>query len=460
MVDTEHFDMLILGGGKAGKSLAMDQAKQGRRVAMIEAGLIGGSCINIACIPTKALIRSAERASLVADAAAFGVNAGQASIDMEAVARRTAEVVSGMVGLNQKAFDASGLELVLGWGRFVEPRVIEVEGEGGRRRLTAPRIYLNLGTRAAMPAIPGLKRAVPLTHVEALLLDEVPETLLIIGGGYVGMEMAQAFSRLGSRVVVIHAGLRLGEREDPDVAEEIQKLFDWEGIEVATGARASLVEGRSGGIVSVTVDDGRIFTGSHLLVATGRQPMTSEIGLEIAGVALNGGEFIEVDDTLRTSAPGIWALGEAAGTPMFTHAAFDDFRVAKSQLEGGSRTTADRLIPYCVFLDPEFARVGLNERDAEVAGLHVRVCRLPMDVVPRARTMSARRGFMKCLIGKDDRILGFAMMGERAGEVVATVQLAMLAGAPYTLLRDAILAHPTMTEGLNLLFAGVPQLRD
>jgi len=454
----EHYDILVFGGGKAGKTLAMDQATAGKNVAMVEAGMIGGSCINIACIPTKALVRSAQVAELVRRSKAFGVVRDEeaVAVDMRRVAARTADVVAGMVEYNRQAFKASGFELVLGWGRFVAPRVIEVATEGGTRRLTGERIYLDLGTRAALPPINGLIEAAPLTHVEALMLDVLPTTLLVIGGGYIGMEMAQAFRHLGSKVVVVESGRQLAAREDSDVAAAIQGLFTDDGIELALDARIAEVTGRSGDAVTVRLDDGRAFNGSHLLVAAGRQPMTADIGLELAGVVLDARGFIKVDERLQTSAPGIWALGEVAGSPMFTHVSLDDYRVAKSGIVGGTRTTTGRLIPYCVFIDPEFARVGLSEKDARQAGIDYRLATLSMDVIPRARTLSERKGFMKALIAADDnRILGFAMLGAQAGEVMAVMQMAMLGSLPFTALRDGILTHPTLTEGLNMLFSNV-----
>ena len=458
MVTVERYDILILGGGKAGKTLAMDQAKAGKRVAVVEAGRIGGSCINIACIPTKALVRSAQVAHLTRHAGDFGVVKSEAStVDMRRVAARTAEVVAGMVEVNAKAFAASGFELVLGWGRFVEPRVIEVAAEGGTRRLTGKRIYLNLGTRAAIPPVPGLREAAPLTHVEALKLDVLPAHLLVIGGGYIGMEMAQAFRHLGAAVTIIEHGPQLAAREDADVASAIQDLFSTDGIQLALDARIAGVTGRSGESVTIRLEDGRSFTGSHVLVAAGRDPMTRDIGLDIAGVTLDKRGFIVVDERLATGAAGIWALGEVAGSPMFTHVALDDYRVAKSGIVGGDRTTRDRLVPYSVFIEPELGRVGLNEREAERAGIPYRVARLAMYAVPRARTLSERTGFMKALVGDDDRILGFAMLGAQAGEIVATVQMAMLGRLSYTVLRDGILAHPTLAEGLNMLFAAVSE---
>ncbi len=455
-MDIERFDIVVLGGGKGGKTLAMDQARARKKVALVEAGMIGGSCINIACIPSKTLIRSAEVAETVRRAERFGTRTPAPTGDMQKVARRTADVVADMVAFNRDGFDASGLELLLGRGRFVEPRTIEVASEGGTRRLTGERIYVNLGTTAAIPDLPGLVEAAPLTHVEALRLDVLPPRLLVLGGGYVGVELAQAFRRLGSEVTIVQSGTQLAPREDEDVAEAVRSLLMAEGVEVMLGAHSTQVEGRSGAEVALRLDDGRRLSGSHLLVAAGRRPNTAGVGLEIAGVALDARGFIRVDEQLRTTAPGIWALGDAAGTPMFTHAALDDFRVAKSGIEGGTRTTQGRLIPYCVFIDPELGHVGVSEREARAAGVRYRLATLPMDVVPRARTLSERRGVMKALIaGDDDRILGFVMLGAHAGEVMTVVQVAMLGKLPYTALRDGILAHPTVAEGLNMLFATV-----
>jgi pyruvate/2-oxoglutarate dehydrogenase complex dihydrolipoamide dehydrogenase (E3) component len=456
MTETERYDIVVFGGGKAGKTLAMDQAKAGKKVALVEVGMIGGSCINVACIPTKTLVRSSQVADTVRHSEPFGTDVTGVTTNMVKVAARTASVVAEMVDFHLCAFHASGLELILGWGRFVEPRVIEVDTGSGARRVTGERIYLNLGTVAAIPPVPGLAEAAPMTHVEALKLDTPPARLLILGGGYIGMEMAQAFRRLGSEVVVLEAGPQLAAREDSDLASAIQALFEEDGIELALNARDAVVTGRSGDHVTVQLSDDRQFSGTHLLVAAGRQPMTEGIGLGIAGVTLDDKGFIVVDGTLRTTAPGVWAMGEVAGTPMFTHASLDDYRVAKSGITGGNRTTAGRLIPYCVFIDPEFARVGLGEREARQAGIRYRLAKLAMDAVPRARTLSERKGFMKALVAaEDDRIMGFAMLGAQAGEVMAVVQMAMLGNLPFTTLRDGIIAHPTLAEGLNMLFADV-----
>lgn len=451
-MEIETYDLVVFGGGKAGKTLAMDQARAGKRVAMIERGLIGGSCINIACIPSKTLIRSARIAHVAGIAEYFGSHTDVAT-NMAEVADRTASVVAEMVETNRSAFEASGLDLVLGWGRFVEPRVIEVATDKGPRRITAERIYLNLGTVADVPDLPGLRAAQPLTHVEALKLGVRPDHLIVLGGGYIGLELGQAFRRLGARVTIIERGPQIAGREDADVAEMLRSTLSQACVEVVTDAGDIRFEGTSGTGVTAVTGNGKRIEGSHLLVAVGRRPMTSDIGLDLAGVTLDARGFIQVDETLQTSAPGIWALGEVAGTPMFTHASLDDYRVAKSGIVGGSYTSTGRLIPYCVFTDPELARVGLNEREAKAQGIAYRIARLPMHVVPRARTLGERKGMMKALVGADDRILGFTMLGAEAGEVMTSVQMAMLGGLPYTALRDGIIAHPTLAEGLNMLFA-------
>ncbi len=456
MTQAESFDILVFGGGKAGKTLAIEQAKAGKRVAVIEAGMIGGSCINIACIPSKALIRSAEVAHATRRASEFGTYADNIRTSLDLVRNRTASVVAEMVAFNQTGFDASGFELVIGWGRFVSPKTISVETGNGVRTLTGDKVFINLGTTAAVPDVPGLAAADPITHVEALQLGDMPTHLIVLGGGYIGMELGQAFRRLGAEVTIMEKGVRLAPREDEDVSAALLGVLQDEGVNVAFNCTGTTVAGKSGQAVSITTADGRVFEGSHLLVAAGRRPRTDGIGLDLAGVELDGRGFVKVDNLLRTSAKDVWAMGEVAGTPMFTHASLDDFRVVSGQLRGGDRTTDGRMIPYCVFIDPEFARVGLNESEARARNVEYRVARLPMDVVPRARTLSQRKGFMKALVAKDsDHILGFGMLGINAGEVMSVVQMAMLGGLPFTVLRDGIFAHPTISEGLNMLFANV-----
>jgi pyruvate/2-oxoglutarate dehydrogenase complex dihydrolipoamide dehydrogenase (E3) component len=382
---------------------------------------------------------------------------------MAGVRQRKREMVDGLIAIHKARFAVDGLEFIIGEGRFVRSRTIEVrQPQGEIRHLEGERVFLDLGTHAAIPDIPGLSSAVPLTHVEALELDRLPSHLIVLGGGYVGLEMAQAFRRFGSRVTVIEQAPQLVPREDPDVAEAVRAILADDGVDVVLEAAIDAIDGRSGDQVRVrlrTPAGERKIDGSDLLVAAGRTPNTRGIGLENAGVELDLRGFVQVNERLETTAPAVWAMGECAGSPQFTHVAYDDFRVVRDNLAERPRTTRDRLIPYCMFIDPELGRVGLGEEEAERRGIAVRVARLPMKAVLRARTIGETRGFMKALIdAHSDRILGFTMLGSGAGEVIAAVQAAMLAGLEYTGLRDGILTHPTMAEGLGVLLAGVPAM--
>jgi len=462
MNETTHVENLVLGGGEAGKYIAWELAQQGRPVVVIERAWIGGSCPNIACLPSKNVIRSAKVANLLHEASSYGARAENATMDMEGVRRRKREMVDGMVAIHRKKFAVPNLEFHFAEGRLVGPRKIEATlADGSRRRFDAERLFLNLGTHASIPGVPGLADAEPLTHVGALELGRLPSHLIVLGGGYVGVELAQAFRRFGSRVTVLQSGRQLLAREDPDVGEAVRAIFEEDGIDVVLGAETERVEGRSGDRVRLWIRSGageQTIEGSDILVSTGRTPNTRHIGLEEAGIELDDGGFVKVDDRLQTTAPGVWALGECAGSPQFTHVAFDDFRVVRDNLGGKHRSTRDRVVPYCAFIDPELARVGLDETTARQRGIDVRVARLPMTAVLRARAMVETRGFMKMLLdAKTDRILGFTMLGPSAGEVLAVVQTAMLGGMPYSVLRDAIFTHPTMAEGLNvLLTTGLP----
>jgi pyruvate/2-oxoglutarate dehydrogenase complex dihydrolipoamide dehydrogenase (E3) component len=461
MTDTVHIENIVLGGGEAGKYIAWDLAHQGRPVVVLERGLVGGSCPNVACLPSKNVIRSAKVADLIARAEAYGVRTSGVMLDMAGVRRRKRDMVDSMVAIHQKKFAVPHLEFLLAEGVLVGPRTIEARlPDGGSRRFVADRLFLNLGTRATIPDIPGLTEAAPLTHVEALELDRVPSHLIVLGGGYVGVEFAQAFRRFGSRVTILESGPQLLRREDPDVAAAVLTMFEEDGIGVVLNAATLAVDGHSGDVVRLrirTTAGEQTIEGTDILVAAGRAPNTRDIGLEQAGIELDARGYVKVDDRLQATTPGVWAVGECAGSPQFTHVAFDDFRVVRDNLAGKSRSTRNRLIPCCAFIDPELARVGLDETTARQQGIAVRVARLPMTAVLRARAIGETRGFMKMLLDVDtDRILGFTMLGADAGEVVAVVQTAMIAGLPYTGLRDAILTHPTMAEGLNVLLGTVP----
>jgi pyruvate/2-oxoglutarate dehydrogenase complex dihydrolipoamide dehydrogenase (E3) component len=465
MSQTKHYEDLVLGSGAGGKLLAWHLGRSGRRVAVVERRWIGGSCPNINCLPSKNEIWSAKVADLVRHAAQFGILTGPVSIDMAKVRQRKREMVEGLVAVHLELYKKSGAELIMGDGQFVGPKTLEVRLQGGGTQvLSADRVFLNLGTRAAIPPVPGLADCKPLTHIEALELDRLPPHLIVLGGGFVGLEFAQALRRFGSRVTVIQHGSHLLSSEDADVSNAIEQLLADEGIDVLVSAEVKKVEGRSGESVRLQVrtpQGERPIEGSDLLVAAGRTANTAGIGLDAVGVRLNERGYIHVNDRLETSAPNVWAIGECAGTPQFTHASENDFRVISANLAGGNRSTRDRLMPYCLFTDPQLARVGLSETEANRSGVAVRIAKLPMAAVLRTRTTGETRGFMKALVdARTDRILGFTMFGPEAGEVMAAVQTAMLAGMPYTGLRDAILAHPTMAEGLGELFAGVPPLSD
>jgi pyruvate/2-oxoglutarate dehydrogenase complex dihydrolipoamide dehydrogenase (E3) component len=428
----------------------------------VERRWIGGSCPNIACLPSKNEIWSARVAHLVHHAGHFGTMTGGVKTDMAKVRQRKRDMVNREIDFHLKSYKTSGAELIMGTGRFAAPKTLEVRlNDGGTRELAADQVFLNIGTHAAIPKVPGLEAAQPLTHIEALELDYLPQHLIVFGGGYVGLELAQTYRRFGSRVTIIQSGPQLMVREDPDVANEMQRILSEEGIQILVATETLNVQGRSGEEVSVIVRTNsgeRKIEASDILVATGRIPNTAGIGLEKVGVELDGHGYIRVNERLETTASGVWAMGECAGSPHFTHASVDDFRIIRDNLAGGKRTTRDRLVPYCLFTDPPLAHVGLSERDAQQQGVTVRVGRLPMSAVLRTEATDETQGFMKVLVGgSDDRILGFTMIGSEAGEVLAAVQTAMLANLPYSTLRDAVLVHPTIAEGLGPLLSNVPE---
>jgi pyruvate/2-oxoglutarate dehydrogenase complex dihydrolipoamide dehydrogenase (E3) component len=461
MSQPEHFEMLIIGSGEGGKYLAWHMAKSGHRTAVVERKLIGGSCPNTNCLPSKNEIWSAKVADLVHHAGRFGTVTGATSTDMKQVQARKRGMVENMIAKHLELYKASGAELIMGSARFIAPKTVEVAlNDGGTRVLTGDRVAINLGTHATIPDIPGLVAALPLSNIELLELDRLPAHLIVLGGGYVGLELAQAYRRFGSRVSIVETGPQLASREDSDITAALLEMLRDEGVVVHLGAKILGVQGRSGQAVSVQLRNAagdQTIEGSDVLVAAGRTPNTTGVGLDLAGVALDERGYIAVNDRLETSAPDVLAIGEAAGSAQFTHVSFDDFRIISANLSGGNRSKRDRLVPYCMFTDPPLARVGLSEAEALRQGIAVRVAKLPMAAVLRAQTISETRGFMKALVeANGERILGFTMIGPEAGEVMTVVQTAMLAGMPYTGLRDAIIAHPTMSEALGALFSNVP----
>jgi len=462
MGEVERYDVLVFGSGTGGKLVGWTMAKEGKRTAVVERKMIGGACPNVACLPSKNVIHSAKVASLVGRHREFGIETGKIAINMAEVYARKQKMVDEIVEVHLEKYHQSGSELILGEGRFIAPRTLQVAlRDGGGRTLTADQVFVNLGTHATIPDIPGLRAAAPMSHVELLELQRTPEHLIVLGGGYVGLELGQAMRRLGSRVTVVERGLQLLSREDADFAQAVLDLFRDEGIDVLLHAEVRKVNGRSGDRVTLQLQGERgthTIEGTDLLAAMGRTPNTQGIGLETAGIEITDQGHIRLNDRLETTAPNVWAIGECAGSPYFTHVSEDDFYIIHANLNGGSRSTRDRLVPNCIFIDPPLARVGLSELEARENGIPYRLATLPMDEVWRPWTLSEKRGFMKALIdARSDRILGFGAFGPEAGELMGTVQTAMLGGIPYPVLRDAVYAHPTMNEGLKGLFAGVPQ---
>jgi pyruvate/2-oxoglutarate dehydrogenase complex dihydrolipoamide dehydrogenase (E3) component len=463
MPDVENYDVLIVGGGKAGKTLAADLGRTNNCIALVERGMIGGTCVNVGCIPTKALVKAAKVADWTARAQTFGISIGNRTVDMPGVVAYKRGVVAGMVELNRNNLtNALGDRFILGEAKFVAPRTIEVLPANGapRRVLRGKKVFINLGARPAMPDIPGLAQTSPLTSESALELDRLPGHLLIIGGGYIGVELGQAFRRFGSRVTIIQHAAHLLPSEDADVSHAIETIFREDGITLECNAVITAVEGKCGETVRLRAElpDGeRIIEGTHLLVAAGRTPMTRGIGLEEAGIQVDTHGFVKVNDRLETTAADTWAMGDCAGSPQQTHVALDDYRIVKANVfSGGNRRTSDRLIPHTVFIDPELGRVGITQRQAAAGGLTIKVATVPTAVIPRARTLNETRGFLKAVVdAHTDQILGFAMLGPEAGEVTAVVQMAMFGKLPFTALRDGIIGHPTMAEGLNYLFGAI-----
>jgi pyruvate/2-oxoglutarate dehydrogenase complex dihydrolipoamide dehydrogenase (E3) component len=448
MPEVERHEILVIGSGESGKHLTWTLAQAGHRTAVVERKYIGGSCPNIACLPSKNVIRSAKAHWFARHGAEYGIQTGSVSTDMKGVLARKRKMVEGQVQFHLDRFKASGAELIRGVAQFVAPKTVEVQlNDGGRRTITGDRVFLDLGSRAVVPNIPGLTAAKPMTHVDALDLDRLPGHVIVLGGGYVGLELAQALRRFGSAVTVIERGPQVAAAED-------------EGIEVLLETQVREVQGLSGQKVRVRAENShgdRTIEGTDLLVATGRTPNTQGSGLETAGVELEARGYIKVNERLETTAAAVWAMGDCAGSPQFTHVAYDDFRVVHDNLNGGSRTTRDRLIPFCMFTDPELARVGLNESEAKKRGIAYRLAKIPMADVRRAAALVETRGFVKMLIdAHSDRILGITAFGIEASEMVAAVQTAMFGGLPYTVLRDAIFTHPTVSEGLVFLLASVP----
>ena len=461
MGETQRYDAIIVGTGQGGKPLAGALAEAGHRTVIIEKNdRVGGTCVLTGCTPTKTMVASARIAHLARRASDYGVETGDVSVDMEAVRRRKREVVEQWSEGSRKGLERhDDLDLVHGTARFTGPKSMEVVDDDGEvtHRLEADRIFLNVGARPFIPPIDGLDDIDYLTSASILELDHAPDHLIVLGGGFIGLELGQMFRRFGSDVTIVETASRIASREDPDVSEAMTEILEEDGIAVRTGARAARIEQTDDGTLELFLetDDGEdSVVGSALLVAAGRRPNTDLLNLEAAGLETDERGNIPVDEQRRTAVDGIWALGDVTGAPPFTHTSYDDYRVVEDDVLGeGKLTASDRVLTYAVFTDPQLGRVGLTEEQAEEEGYDIRVAKLPMTHAARAMEMDETRGFMKAVVDrKTSRILGAAVLGVEGGEIASALKLAMMGRLPYTALRDAVLPHPTLIESLNNLF--------
>ncbi len=462
-MSTANYDAVIIGSGQGGGPLASALAEAGRRTALIERAHVGGTCINEGCTPTKTMVASARVAYLARRAGDYGVESGPVSVDLAAVReRKRAIVTSFRTGSEKRIEETPNLNLLWGEARFTGPKSLTIDMHDGASEITSDLIVIDVGTRPAPPPLPGLDEVSSLDSTSIMELDTVPDHLLILGGGYVGLEFAQMFRRFGSDVTVIQRGKQLLGREDDDVADAVAGILREDGIDVLLETEARSVREEDDGVIRLTVagpEGERTIDASHLLVAVGRAPNTDSLGLEAAGVETDDRGFIRVDERLATNVPGVYALGDVTGGPAFTHISYDDFRILRANLlQGGNASTRDRLVPYTVFIDPQLGRVGMTEAAARAAGLDVRVATLPLSSVARALEVDETRGFLKAVVAAESgQILGFAALSLEGGELMAVVQMAMMGKLPYTALRDGIFAHPTLAESLNTLFAAIEE---
>jgi dihydrolipoamide dehydrogenase len=455
---SDQYDVIIIGSGQAGKPLSIALANAGWKTALIERAYIGGTCINYGCTPTKTMFNSARVAYLARRAADYGVHNGDVRVDMRKVRERKQRVVeefreSGLKGIKK----TTNLELLTGNAKFVGPHEIEVQlNDGATRTLTAKRIFINTGGRPARPQLEGIDEVPTLDSTSIMELDKLPEHLLVLGGGYIGLEFGQMFRRFGSEVTIVQRASQLLGREDADVADAVLKVMEEDGIKVLLDTEAVRVK-KDGTKIELTVRTSageQTLSGTHLLVAVGRKPNTEDLNLAAAGVETDTQGNVKVDHKLETDVPGVYALGDVKGGPQFTHISYDDFRVIRANLlEGGNTTTDGRLVPYTVFIDPQLGRIGISEAAAKEQNLNIRVAKLAMTHVARAIEMSETRGFMKAIVDADtSQILGAAVLGVEGGELMSMFEIAMMGKLPYTVLKDAIFAHPTLAESLNNLF--------
>jgi len=460
MTSITHYDAIVIGAGQAGGPLSTALARAGWKTALIERVHVGGTCINEGCTPTKTMVASARVAYLARRGADYGVRTGPVTIDMIKVRQRKRDIVDSFrMGSQRRIEQTEGVDLLIGEAAFTDLKTLEVRlNNGEARQLSANTILINAGARPAKPSVTGIENVATLDSTSIMELDEVPEHLLVVGGGYIGLEFGQMFRRFGSQVTVIQRGANLLAREDQDVAEEVAKIMREDGLEILLETKPVSVTQPSAGKIQLTVQTKtgeRILGGSHLLMAAGRVPNTDWLNLEAAGIQTDKRGFIQANERLETNVPGIYALGDIKGGPAFTHISYDDFRIIRSNLlEKGNASIHERLVPYTVFIDPQLGRVGLSETDARAQGRNIRVAKMPMNYVARALELDESRGFMKAVVDADTgQILGAAILGIEGGEIMAMLEVAMMGKVPYTVLRDAVFAHPTLAESFNNLFS-------
>jgi pyruvate/2-oxoglutarate dehydrogenase complex dihydrolipoamide dehydrogenase (E3) component len=458
MSTPQQFDALIIGSGQGGNPLALALAASGMHIALIERKHVGGTCINEGCTPTKTMVASGRVAYLARRAADYGVHTGPISIDMAKVRQRQRTIVESFRnGIQSRIEKAANLELIFGDATFSAPKTVTVRTQDGSQgTLSAKYVFINAGTRASRPALDGLATVPFLDNVSIMELDAVPDHLLVLGGGYIGLEFGQLFRRFGSRVTIVQSAGQLLTREDPDVAEEVTNILRQDGVEVLLNTKATRVY-QSDGSIRLEVQSPNAPTtrmGSHLLVATGRVPNSDTLNLKAAGIQTDKHGFIQVNDRLETTAEGVYALGDIKGGPAFTHISYDDFRIIRSNIiDKKPASTKNRQVPYTLFTDPQLGRVGLTETEARAQGRNIRVAKLPMSHVARALEVDETRGFMKAVVDVDsNQILGAAILGIEGGEIMSAIEIAMMGKLPYTALRDGTFAHPTLAESLNNLF--------
>ena len=454
----QQYDAIVIGSGQGGTPLSVALANAGLRTALVERKHVGGTCINEGCTPTKTMVASGRVAYLARRAGDYGIHTGPISVDLKKVRQRKRDIVDKFRNGNQSRIEkAANLELIFGEASFTAPKTILVRmNDGGQRTMSAERIFINAGTRASAPKLDGLNSVPFLDNISIMELGDLPEHLIVLGGGYVGLEFGQLFRRLGSRITIIQSRGQLLTGEDADIAEEITKILQQDGIDIILNAKAQRVSQSNQSVqLEVESQPGSVtVTGSHLLVATGRVPNSDTLNLSAANIRTNERGFIQVTDRLETSAPDIYALGDIKGGPAFTHISYDDFRILRGNLlEHKSLSTSDRQVPYCMFIDPQLGRVGLTETEARAQGRKIRCAKLPMTSVARALEVDETRGFMKAIVdAESNQILGAAVLGIEGGEVMSVLETAMMGRLPYTALRDATYAHPTLAESLNNLF--------